>query len=243
MQLCVYACMLTVSWLGAHLIVGGSMTTGELTSMFSYIMMILMSLMMLSMVLVMIIMARASAERITELLNEESDLKNGANPVEEVKDGSVVFENVSFSYAKDPSKECLKDVNLHHQVRRDRGHPGRHRHLQDHPGSADPPAVRRHRGPRPGGRRGCAGLRHGGPAGAGGHGAAEERAVLRHHQGQPALGQQGRHRRGDGPGVQAGPGRPLHPGVPRRSTTPTSSRAAPTSPAARSSGCASPVPC
>ena len=112
MQLCVAACILVVSWLGAHLIVGGEMTTGELTSMFSYIMMILMSLMMLSMVLVMIVVARASAERITELLNEESDLQNGPNPVEEVKDGSVVFENVGFSYAKDPDKECLKDVNL-----------------------------------------------------------------------------------------------------------------------------------
>ena len=112
MQLCVAACILTVSWLGAHLIVDGSMTTGQLTSMFSYIMMILMNLMMLSMVVVMIVIARASAERITELLNEESDLQNGPNPIEEVKDGSVVFENVSFSYAKDPSKECLKDVNL-----------------------------------------------------------------------------------------------------------------------------------
>ena len=112
MQICVYACMLTVSWLGANLVVGGELTTGQLTSMFSYIMMILMSLMMLSMVLVMIILARASAERIVELLNEESDLKNGPDPVFDVKDGSVVFENVSFSYAKDPTKECLKDVNL-----------------------------------------------------------------------------------------------------------------------------------
>ncbi|WP_294547856.1 ABC transporter ATP-binding protein [uncultured Pseudoflavonifractor sp.] len=112
MQLCVYGCMLTVSWLGAHLVVGGEITTGNLTSMFSYIMMILMSLMMCSMILVQIILARASAERICELLNEESDLKNPANPVTEVKDGSVVFENVSFSYANDPSKECLKDVNL-----------------------------------------------------------------------------------------------------------------------------------
>ena len=112
MQICVYACMLTVSWLGANLVVGGELTTGQLTSMFSYIMMILMSLMMLSMVLVMIIISRASAERIEELLSEESDLKNGPDPVMEVKDGSVVFENVSFSYAKDPEKECLKDVDL-----------------------------------------------------------------------------------------------------------------------------------
>jgi ATP-binding cassette subfamily B multidrug efflux pump len=112
MQVCVYGCMLTVSWIGAHLVVGGEMTTGQLTSMFSYIMMILMSMMMLSMVLVMLVMARASAERIVEILNEESDLRNGPAPIHEVKDGSVTFENVSFSYAKDPEKECLKGVNL-----------------------------------------------------------------------------------------------------------------------------------
>ena len=85
MQVCVYSCMLVVSWLGAHLVVSSQLTTGSLTSMFSYIMMILMSLMMLSMVLVMIILSRASAERITELLNEESDLQNGPNPVEVVR--------------------------------------------------------------------------------------------------------------------------------------------------------------
>ena len=113
MQVCVYGCMLLVSWLGAKMVVGGTLTTSELTSMFSYIMMILMSLMMLSMVLVMIIMARASANRITELLNEQTDLKNGAHPVREVKDGSVDFEHVSFSYAGDPGKECLKEVDLH----------------------------------------------------------------------------------------------------------------------------------
>ncbi len=112
MQFCIYVCILAVSWIGAHLVVDGALTTGELTSMFSYIMMILMSLMMFSMVLVMVIIARAAAERIVELLNEESDLKNKENPVMEVKDGSVVFENVSFSYAKDPSKECLKNVSL-----------------------------------------------------------------------------------------------------------------------------------
>ena len=112
MQTCVYACMIAVSWLGAHFVVAGSMTTGQLTSMFSYIMMMLMSLMMLSMVLVLIVMARASGERISEILNEKIDLTNGPDPVRTVKDGSVVFENVSFSYAKDPNKLCLKNVNL-----------------------------------------------------------------------------------------------------------------------------------
>ena len=215
MQLCVAACILTVSWLGAHLIVDGSMTTGQLTSMFSYIMMILMNLMMLSMVVVMIVIARASAERITELLNEESDLQNGPNPIEEVKDGSVVFENVSFSYAKDPSKECLKDVNLTIKSGETVGILGGTGTSKTTLVQLIPRLYDATEG-RVLGRRGRAGLRHGGPAGAGCHGAPEERALLRHHQGQPALGQQGGHRRGDGSGVQAGPGRPLHPGVPRQ---------------------------
>jgi len=113
MQSCVYACMLLISWFGARLVVAGGLTTGELTSLFNYTMQILMSLMMLSMVLVMITMARASAERIAEVLGEESDLKNGEAPVTEVPDGSVDFEHVSFSYAGDKNKLCLLDVDLH----------------------------------------------------------------------------------------------------------------------------------
>ena len=77
MQFCIYGCMLLISWFGARLIVGGTMTTGELTSMFSYAMQILMSLMMVSMVFVMITMAKPSAERVTELLEEKPDLHNG----------------------------------------------------------------------------------------------------------------------------------------------------------------------
>lgn len=95
-----------MSWIGANLIVGGSMTTGQLTSMFSYIMMMLMSLMMLSMVLTMIIMARASAERITEILNEESDLKNGSQPIEEVKDGSVVLRTSASPTPRTPARSA-----------------------------------------------------------------------------------------------------------------------------------------
>lgn len=112
MQFCAYGCMLLISWFGAKLIVSETMTTGQLMSLISYIMQILMCLMMLSMVFVMIIMARASAERIVEILEEETDLKNGTNPVEEVKDGSVVFENVSFSYSKKKERSCLKQINL-----------------------------------------------------------------------------------------------------------------------------------
>ena len=113
MQFCIYGCMLLISWFGARLIVGGSMTTGELTSMFSYAMQILMSLMMVSMVFVMITMAKASAERVTELLEEKSDLHNGENPIHEVENGSVDFENVDFSYKGDENKLALKNVSLH----------------------------------------------------------------------------------------------------------------------------------
>ena len=113
MQFCMYACMLLISWFGARLIVGGSMTTGELTSMFSYAMQILMSLMMVAMVFVMITMAKASAERVAEILDEQPDLHNPANPIHEVKDGAIEFDDVSFSYKGDERKLALKNVNLH----------------------------------------------------------------------------------------------------------------------------------
>lgn len=113
MQFCMYACMLLISWFGARLIVGGSMTTGELTSMFSYAMQILMSLMMVAMVFVMITMAKASAERVAEILDEQPDLHNHANPIHEVKDGAIEFDDVSFSYKGDERKLALKNVNLH----------------------------------------------------------------------------------------------------------------------------------
>ena len=113
MQFCMYACMLLISWFGARLIVGGSMTTGELTSMFSYAMQLLMSLMMVAMVFVMITMAKASAERVAEILDEQPDLHNPANPIHEVKDGAIEFDDVSFSYKGDERKLALKNVNLH----------------------------------------------------------------------------------------------------------------------------------
>lgn len=113
MQFCVYGCMLFISWFGARLVVGGSMTTGELTSMFNYTFQILMSLMMFSMVLVMMIMARSSAERIEEILSEDSNLISKPNGVQRVVNGSVDFENVSFSYVGDRNKISLHDINLH----------------------------------------------------------------------------------------------------------------------------------
>lgn len=112
MQFCMYACLLLISWFGARLIVGGSMTTGELTSVFSYAMQILMSLMMVAMVFVMITMSRASGERIAELLSETSDLRDPENPVTTVKNGDITFEHVDFSYKNDKNKLALRDVAL-----------------------------------------------------------------------------------------------------------------------------------
>ena len=112
MQGCVYTCMILVSWLGAKQIVIGTMSTGNLMSFFTYIMQILSSLMMLSMVFVMITMSRASAERIVEVLDEQSDITNCDDPVHEVKDGSIQFTDVCFSYAKRPDKTVLDDIDL-----------------------------------------------------------------------------------------------------------------------------------
>lgn len=112
MQFAMYACILLISWLGAKMIVGGSLTTGELMSLFTYIMNILMSLMMIAMVFVMVTMSRASAERIAEVINEETDLTNGENPVYEVKDGSIDFENVDFAYNKDKNNCVLEKINF-----------------------------------------------------------------------------------------------------------------------------------
>ena len=112
MQTAVYTCILLISWLGARFIVAGGLTTGELTSLMTYTMQILSSLMMLSMIFVMVTLARASAERAVEILDEASDLHSPKDPVREVADGSVVFEHVNFSYAGDEKRLCLKDVNL-----------------------------------------------------------------------------------------------------------------------------------
>ncbi len=118
MQFCLNFCILLLAWFGAKQIIAfnndpvAGLSTGELTSLITYTMQILMSLMMLSMVFVMVIMARASAERIVEIINEESDLKNREDPLFNVADGSISFENVSFSYSKKADKPVLDGVNL-----------------------------------------------------------------------------------------------------------------------------------
>ena len=113
MMVAVYGCNLALSWFGAHMIVGGSLTTGNLTSLFSYVMNILMSLMMLAMVFVMITMSAASAQRITEVLAEKSDLVSPPDADHIVPDGSVDFDHVSFAYSSGAGKPVLQDIDLH----------------------------------------------------------------------------------------------------------------------------------
>ncbi len=113
MMVSVYFCVLCASWLGAQFIVAGDMSTGELTSLFSYIMSLLMGLMMLSMVVVMISMSMASIRRIGQVLTEEPDLASPQDPVTEVADGSIDFDHVSFSYKEGSSKYALSDIDLH----------------------------------------------------------------------------------------------------------------------------------
>ena len=121
MQFCIYGSMLLISWFGARLIIASGnnadigLSTGELMSLFVYLMQILMSLMMLSMIFVMLTMSRAAAERIVEILDEQSDITSPENPVTSIPDGSIDFENVDFSYSKSADKRCLKQINLHIQ--------------------------------------------------------------------------------------------------------------------------------
>ncbi len=112
MMFTVYSCILVISWFGAKMIVNSALTTGELMSLLTYCMNILMNLMMLSMVFVMMSMSVASARRISEVLNEKSDLENPENPIHEVPDGSIEFQHVNFSYQKDSQEPVLHDINL-----------------------------------------------------------------------------------------------------------------------------------
>ena len=113
MMATVYTCIMLISWIGAHMIVAGDLSTGALMTLLTYCMNILMSLMMLSMIFVMMTMSAASARRISEVLNEEPSLKNPENPVMEVKDGSIDFEDVDFSYREDAEEMVLKDIDIH----------------------------------------------------------------------------------------------------------------------------------
>ncbi|MBR4710781.1 MAG: ABC transporter ATP-binding protein [Clostridia bacterium] len=114
MMLTIYACIIMLSWMGARLIVtDGSLTPGDLTAMFSYVMSVLMSLMMLSMIFVMLTMSAASARRIAEVLDEKAGIVNPEHPLTEVKDGRIDFDHVTFSYKQGTGEAVLKDIDLH----------------------------------------------------------------------------------------------------------------------------------
>lgn len=113
MMLVIYGCIIMLSWFGAHYIVGGTLTTGSLTSLFSYVISMMMSLMMLSMIFVMVSMSTASASRIAEVLQEEPELKNPGNPVKSVADGSIDFNHVNFSYKPGKGEDVLHDIDVH----------------------------------------------------------------------------------------------------------------------------------
>ena len=113
MMTVVYGCILAISWFGAHFIVSGDLTTGNLTSLFSYVMSVLMSLMMLSMIFVMIIMSAASGRRVAEVLNEVPDMSDPEEPEKNVADGSIDFNHVNFSYKHGDGKRTLTDIDLH----------------------------------------------------------------------------------------------------------------------------------
>lgn len=113
MMLVVYGCIVALSWFASHFIVSGSITTGNLTSMFSYVMNMLMALTVLSMIFVMVSMSAASARRISEVLNEKADLANPEKPYEEVEDGRIDFNHVNFSYRKNSTEDTLHDIDIH----------------------------------------------------------------------------------------------------------------------------------
>ena len=113
MMFIVYGCILAISWFGAHFIVAGSMTTGSLTSLFSYVMTAFSSLMMLSMIFVMMTMSAVSGKRIAEVLEEKADITDPSKPLDRVKDGSIDFDHVTFSYRQGSGENTLNDIDLH----------------------------------------------------------------------------------------------------------------------------------
>ena len=193
MMLIVYGCMIAISWFGAHFIVAGDLTTGQLTSLFSYVLSVLMSLMMLSMVFVMLTMSLASARRIAQVLHERPDLADPQRPVTQVENGSIDFDHVSFSYKHGTGDQVLQDVDLHIRSGETIGVIGGTGSGKSTFANLISRLYDVDTGSCKGGRRGRAPVRHGGAAQPGGRGASKERAVLRHHLGQPALGQGGRH--------------------------------------------------
>ena len=223
-QLVMYTAVVLIMWLGGNMVLNSGLQVGQLTGFLSYVLQVMNSMMLISNVFLLLTRSLASARRISEVLDENIVLDSPEDAVEEVPDGSVEFEGVSFKYHSGAREYALSGVELH-IGRADGGHPGRYWLGQDYPGAAHSQAVRRHRGDSPGGRPGCAGVRSPGSAGRGGHRAPEERSLLRHRAGESEVGETGRERRGavgglsgglrrrisgadaKGPGHRPGPGR------------------------------------
>ena len=210
MMVIVYGCLLLVSWFGARAIIASGnnpaagMTTGQLTSMFTYTIQILMALMMLSMIFMMIVISRASMERIDEVLQEVSDIQSPEHARTEVPDGSITFEHVSFRYSRKAERNALEEINLDI-------HSGETIGILGGTGASKSTLVQLiHRRAR------CAGIRSRHAARSGRHGAAEKCALLRLHQGQSPLGQRARDRGGNGARLPARTGGRLHPELPGR---------------------------
>ena len=163
MQFCIYVVMIFVMSFGSYTVItsqGLDLDVGQMSSLLTYSFQILMSLMMVSMIFVMVTMSLESAERIVEVLSEESTLQNPQNPVMEVKDGSIDFDQVSFKYSKKATRNALSHIDLHIKSGEIIGILGGTGSSKTTLDPADPPPVRRHRGHREGGRRGRAGLRY-----------------------------------------------------------------------------------
>ena len=220
-QLVMYTAVVLIMWLGGNMVLNSGLQVGQLTGFLSYVLQVMNSMMLISNVFLLLTRSLASARRISEVLDENIVLDSPEDAVEEVPDGSVEFEGVSFKYHSGAREYALSGVELHIPA----GQTGRYWPGQDYPGAAHSQAVRRHRGDSPGGRPGCAGVRSPGSAGRGGHRAPEERSLLRHRAGESEVGETGRERRGavgglsgglrrrisgadaKGPGHRPGPGR------------------------------------
>ena len=249
MMVCVYASMILIAWMGAQQIVASGnnaavgLTTGDLTALVTYAMQILMAMMMLSMIFIMVIISQASAERICQVLQEESTVTDPANPVTDMADGSIEFDHVTFRYSDSSEKPVLDDINLKIRSGMTIGIVGGHRFRQVEPRAARAATVRRELRFAQGRWRGRARLRSGSPARPGVHGTAEERAVLRHHRRESQVGQPERHRRGrSAHAAQLAQADGFVQEFPDKYDT-YIEQGAPTSPAASASACASPARC
>ena len=242
MMLVIYSCIILIAWVGAQLIVGGEMSTGNLTSLFSYVMSIMMSLMMLSMIIVMITMSLASIRRISEVLDEKSDLHNPENPIEVVADGSIDFDNVDFAYKHGSGNNTLSDINLHIRAARPSASSAARAAARRAWSTSSAACTTSAPGPCAWADTTCASTIWK-PC------ATRSPSCCRRTSCSPArswttcAGATRTPRRRSASRPAARPARTSSSSASRISTTPGSSRAAPTSPAARSSASASPARC